>query len=196
MVLYLRCLILVIAICLQTASCSSDSDYGIDRGPGWSVSYRDIEAAWSPDGKKILYLHGEIDSNYTGTFLFDVATGKSEDLHYPMLIKSPCWSPDGRWIAFHWNYQIFAMKLNGDSLRQLTFTDDHNIFCRWSPCGSWVAYVQMDGVDRGLWLVDLVTGQRKLVSLFAAGPPDWFGDCDSLCFISYKFKSDGGGRLR
>lgn len=190
-------LVVVIALSLQAVSCDS-SDGGYNIGPSWSVSYRDAEPAWSPDGKKILYRkwHAEDDSTPIGTYLYDVATGKSVNLNYPMQVESPCWSPDGRWIAFHWNYQIFAMKLNGDSLRQLTFTDDHNIFGRWSPCGSWIAYAQVDGVDRGLWLVDMVTGQRKLVSLFAAGPPDWFGDCDSLCFISYKFKSDGGGRLR
>jgi Tol biopolymer transport system component len=112
-----------------------------------------------------------------------------------MFIGGPSWSPDGRRIAFHWNYQIFAMKLNGDSLRQLTFTGNHNLLCRWSPCGSLIAYIQTGGVDRGLWLVDFVTGQRKLISLFAAGPPDWFGDCDSLCFISYKFKSEGAGQI-
>jgi Tol biopolymer transport system component len=179
-----------LVICLQPVSCDDDDSHiGIDIGPGWSVSYRDAEPAWSPDGKKILYRkwHAEDDSTPIGTYLYEVATGKSVNLNYPMQIESPCWSPDGRWIAFHWNYQVFAMKLNGDSLRQLTYTDDHNIFCRWSPCGSGIAYTQMDGVDRGLWLVDFTTGSRKLLSLFGVGPPDWLSDCAGLVFISYKF---------
>ncbi len=158
----------VLLCCLQTASCQ-DSKRVINPEPNWRVTYRDILPVWSPDGSKILYYHDDPDSQVAAWCLYDVATGKSEMLDYPMLIREPSWSPDGRWLAFGWNRQIFAMKLNGDSLRQLTFNENGNFFASWSPCGSLIAYSQSGGVDRGLWLVDFATGRRKLISLFGDG---------------------------
>ena len=52
---------------------------------------------------------------------------------------SPCWSPDGKKIAFvshrDWNYDIFVMNTDGSEMKRLTNNPAYDGYPRWSPDG-------------------------------------------------------------
>jgi len=71
----------------------------------------------------------------------------------------PQWSPDGREIAFtseRGDHSFIAIYDFGQSaLRYLHPSVDRDSLPRWSPGGTKIAYVKMDGLERGLPLIPL-----------------------------------------
>jgi TolB protein len=100
----------------------------------------DYEAAWSPDGRKIVLIssrHGgmkvhvlDTTGGGDGSNMQQITHGGDED-------DSPAWSPDGRKIAFvsirGGVSHIFAMNSDGTEVRQLTSRSGQNIHPMWSP---------------------------------------------------------------
>lgn len=86
--------------------------------PGFRAT--DFQPAWSPDGKTIAYIHGDTTFESTGIYLIDTNGTNKRILFSSPSAYSPTWSPDGEWIAFSDNAQIYKIKVNGDSLTQLT----------------------------------------------------------------------------
>lgn len=51
------------------------------------------------------------------------------------------WSPDGKYLAFDFNYDIYVIGVDGKGLRNLTGGRQGNCFSpSWSPDGEWIAY--------------------------------------------------------
>lgn len=51
------------------------------------------------------------------------------------------WSPDGKYLAFDFNYDIYVIGVDGKELRNLTGGRQGNCFTpAWSPDGEWIAY--------------------------------------------------------
>jgi len=99
----------------------------------------DYEAAWSPDGKLIAYVHGDKEPGKSGIYLIEPG-GSNKRLWYAApLVGSPRWSADGEWIVFHDNGHIYKRKLTGGNAVQLT-TQGENFFPDWSPDGNWIVY--------------------------------------------------------
>ena len=110
---------------------------------------------WSPDGMRLIYTHNKTGnyeiytSNIDGTDERRL-TDTSADESYPS------WSPDGTQIAFsvstgEWNapesantFEIFVMNSDGTGMRQLTDNTATDVYSRWSPDGSLLAF----GSDR------------------------------------------------
>jgi len=140
--------------------------------PKGPVAY-DTDAAWSPDGSKIIYarVSSVTDEWEGGLYLYDVASGEDSLIWDNWRACNLTWSPDREWIAFSYNAQIWVMKLNGDSLRQLT-TWGENFRSKWSPNGSRIAY---DVNGDGLWFCD-PDGENKQRVYEHAGSISWFQD--------------------
>ena len=153
----------------------------------------------SPDGKKLVFSgvksvgkRGEKDF-YLELRIFSLPvsggqptqiTDISSDLDLDSQDRFPCWSPDGKWVAFTrdmqnetkdwWGYNIFIVPSGGGEARQIT-TELHNLTYAaidWSPDGKSLAYFTQDntidiipiesGVSKTLVKVDEVDSHWEL----------------------------------
>lgn len=114
----------------------SDDDDGVRPVPPSPV-YPEIDhsPAWSPDGSVIVYYH---NSDSVGLW-FISPTGDNRRIFLKGNNRLPSWSPNGEWIGFEYNRQIYKITVRGDSLTQLTF-EGRNFYPAWSPDGEWIAY--------------------------------------------------------
>jgi TolB protein len=118
--------------------------------------------AWSPSGRQIAYISGMPGQIYIrdvdGSNLIPVIRegGDSDGVS---------WSPDGRWLAFHWkprrsaNYDIFVADVASRVIRQVTNGNGNNQSPSWAPdsrslvfqsnrSGSWQIYaMRLDSTD-------------------------------------------------
>jgi TolB protein len=141
----------------------------------------DFEPAWSPDGKTIAYVHGDTVNGQTGLWLIDTSGANKRLLYASIGAYSPTWSPNGQWIAFSDNAQIFKMKINGDSLQQLT-NEGRNFSPSWSPDGRWITYdVSLPVTSAGIWIMrnDGSQGRR----IFGGAYPTWNPDSKSILAV-------------
>lgn len=118
------------------------------------------DPVWHPSGefigfnhtpiKRITYPYGEHcqgeiewEMDSTGFWLIK---SDGTDMHriFPYELQTPAWSPDGEWIAFVNNAQIFKMRFTGTNFDTTTITqlthEGSNFFPAWSPDGNRIAY--------------------------------------------------------
>lgn len=79
----------------------------------------------SPDGKKLVYNGSSILIGEEGLWVMDLGNNNKNLLFSDGLNISPAWSPDGQWITFNHNWHIYKIKVNGDSLTQLTYESEN-----------------------------------------------------------------------
>lgn len=146
-----------------------------DEPPDHPVLYSLTDPAWSPDGNLIAYQYGgnEWCTDTAGIFLFDLrdstirllAAGRTNDHDF---------SPDGEWIVFSAYSQIYKIKVNGDSLTQLTFTA-RNYHPSWSPDGTKIAYdSNAESEGYGVWIMDSDGRNKRRIGLGRSA--DWSPD--------------------
>lgn len=120
--------------------------------------------AISPDGKKIAFQYrGDI-------WLVDSTGGVGVRLtSHVELETNPIWSPDGKWVAFssdrNGNFDVFAIPVEGGSVRQITYSGLDEVATDWSPDGEWIAFTgRRDSPWTGIFLVNVNTLRFKLVA--------------------------------
>lgn len=173
----------VMFILLSGFGCSDDSKAIIPTPP----EITEINVAWSPDGNTIaLSWSGPHTRHKRGLYLINTSDWEMT----PLLVEegmggyyySPSWSSDGEWLAFARNAQIYKMKLNGDSLTQLTFTS-RNWSCDWSDSDSLILYQITLGDSGGVWIMNS-NGQNKKAIVKYAGHSS-FTPGDSILLVEY-----------
>ncbi len=158
------------------------------------------EPAWSPDGKKLVYVSPCQDKSdiYTNSslFIFDVDTGNVTAL--PTVRGGdfePAWSPDGIHIAFtsvrDGSPQVYVIDLNSSNVTALT-SPTGNIQARqprWSPDGAQIIYtVRRFGLYQ-IWLMN-ADGSNQVQLIRSGGGvndilPIWSPDGKSILYSEY-----------
>ncbi len=93
----------------------------------------------SPDGKTIAFSYlGDIWTVETiGGVARPVTMHEAHDIN-------PCFSPDGRWLAFssnrHGSYDVFVVPVHGGKPRRLTFDSGHDMALGWSADGKSIIF--------------------------------------------------------
>jgi Tol biopolymer transport system component len=120
----------------------------------------------SPDGKAIVFagFYRDREDVPGGSILFTVSSegGPARALTDPKEgnALNPCWSPDGRWIAFtrqgslgnREDHAIWLVPSEGGVPKRLTSGDDQVAAAEiaWSPNGKRIAYFGKDGAIRSI----------------------------------------------
>lgn len=119
----------------------------------------------SPDGKDIVFAGFYRDSEDApgGSIIFTVPSegGPARALTDPKEnAYNPCWSPDGRWIAYTLNTKLGSFEETeirlvpsaGGVSKKLTSADDQvaSAELAWSPDGKTIAYFGKDGAIRSI----------------------------------------------
>ncbi len=105
------------------------------------------------------------------------------------------WSPDGKQIAFlaapeqglqgvarlDAVYNLYLMDPDGTHVRPFIQGVQYPGFVDWSPDSRWlVFYGELNGNDKGLWLVEVATGKRQRITGEDIGAARWSPKGDQL----------------
>ena len=182
---------------LLMSSCGSVNDPKLpcqDYGLVPTNSY--WEPAWYPTGEFIGFNHMPLDEiTYPkgdqcygiqhfnlDSLGFWIIQPDGSHLHriYDHWLQTPRWSPDGQWIAFVEDAQIFKIRFTGvgfdtTSITQLTFSG-RNFFPDWSPSGDRIVYDSDVNSDTGLKFIWIMNSDGTSKHRFTNQParmPSW-----------------------
>jgi Tol biopolymer transport system component len=118
------------------------------------------------NGKQVVYVlqEADLDQNRrrSNLFLADVETGRSFKLtNGPGKNDSPCWSPDGEWVAFlsdrsdpmrkpgsRNRAQIWLIRPDGGEAKCLTRSKSAVSGFKWSPVGDRIVFTAVDVLSK------------------------------------------------
>ena len=100
---------------------------------------------------------------------------------------APCWSPDGKWIAFAQYGSIWKVEPHGGIAVELTYNKKYHSSPTWSRDGKWIAYTaDDDGHTIQLEIVDVETGLSQALTddehIYA--DPVFSPEGDRLAYVS------------
>jgi TolB protein len=123
--------------------------------------------AWSPDGKKLAVVLTRDEAsqlyliNVDGSGLARLTQGGNID-------TEPMFSPDGQTIYFTSDRggspQIYRISASGGDPRRVTFEGSYNVSPAISPNGKHLAYIGREGGRFRVVLLDLSTGQTRVLT--------------------------------
>lgn len=164
---------IALALAILLISVVSAEVVQLTTGPG-----EDTEAAWSPDGTKIVFQSAR--DGHAGIHILDLATGQTTVLVGPPgQSLFPAWSPDGAEVAFiHANitrtavqgidqgYNLFTIPATGGEPRRLT----EGVVREFTPCYSqdgqtiyFSSSRELEDASIGVWRIPQSGGTPELV---------------------------------
>jgi len=115
------------------------------------------------------------------------------EMYLPQVTSGPnavTWSPDGREVIYSMQGTLWRQTLGSDAATQLTDGPGYDQQPDWSPDGRWLAYVSYEKDALLLRLLDLTSGEsRVLLDNGAANvEPRWSPDGTRLAFVSTAYE--------
>jgi Tol biopolymer transport system component len=166
---------------------------------------------WSPDGKSLVVnVLAPAQAEYHGEEYWGLEVEKwrvDADGSHPRLMPLPPlhevedWSPDGKWLATHWDTHssagshIYVMHPDGTGLRQMT-KPGHNYSWnpRFSPDGKWILYKHLVNGRLSVRVVNLdgTTGREVLGQVGRAAPEAacWSPDGRYIAALVFNYSDD------
>jgi Tol biopolymer transport system component len=149
---------------------------------------------WSPDGERLCFVGEWTNREYLYTV--DSRSGRGL-LRYDVgldELSSPCYSPDGKAVAFSGVNagvsDIYVFDIATGRLDRLTSTRAHDDAPAWSPDGTRIAFSSERGGQSDLYVVDVAGKESVKITdtLSVERHPDWSPDGRRLAYTS-----DAGG---
>ena len=141
----------------------------------------------SPDGRQVAFVAlGDL-------YLLPVG-GKPQNITRDRFLDAePAWSPDGRFLVWSSDrggelLDLWVRDMLTGAVRQLTHLSTSAMGAAWSPDGSRIAFLDVDGIWRraSVSVVDVASGAVTKVqeSLFGPGAPTWSADGKRVMFAA------------
>jgi Tol biopolymer transport system component len=132
----------------------------------------EINPAWSPDGKELIFVsnHGHVYGT-GGFWRMKAETGaEPREIHYEETSwkARPEFSPDGKRIVYasylgqQW-HQLWLMPSEGGNAFPISYGDFDNTSPRWSPDGTKIAFISNRGGNTSLWIQTIPGGTQTEV---------------------------------
>ncbi|MBM3285656.1 MAG: hypothetical protein FJY81_07260, partial [Candidatus Aminicenantes bacterium] len=168
------------------------------RKTGFFTIYPGAGNSVSPDGKSIVFSAG---SAKVGPNIYTIPIEGGEPKQITSEGRYPCWSPDGRWIAYLGREKmaeeklvaaIFKIPVDGGEAQKIT-TESANVTAGaidWSPDGKTIAYFskKADTVAGTLNLIPAAGGESREVcvvkNIRAHDDLSWSPDGKKIAFTS------------
>jgi Tol biopolymer transport system component len=152
--------------------------FGGSPSPLLASAFGDITPSYSPDGRRIAFQSGRAgEGEPPNIWLADADGSNATRLTRGPgdLQGSPCWSPDGQWIAFNalsaGQTDIWAIRADGSGLRQLTRDPGSEVVPSWSRDGRFIYYASNRTGRFEVWRVAAEGGtEEQLTSGGGAAP--------------------------
>ncbi len=115
------------------------------------------------------------------------------EMYLPQVTSGPSavtWSPDGRDVIYSMQGTLWRQRVGSDEATQLTDGPGYDHQPDWSPDGRYVVYVSYDRDAMPLRLLDLTTGESRVLLENGAVnvEPRWSPDGTRLAFVSTAYE--------
>jgi Tol biopolymer transport system component len=160
----------------------------------------DESPAWSPDGRRIVFsrdfdpIQGQLDRDLF-TMNADGTDQRNLTSSPGVLDQEPNWSADGGRIAFvsdrdGADFEVYTLRPNGSSVRQLTSNDAEEFRPNWSPDGRQITFTTDRDGDFEVYVMDTDGSEQTNVTANPAGDDGnsaWSPDGEKIAYLSRAF---------
>jgi serine/threonine-protein kinase len=151
----------------------------LDRGPISKLTFQgelNFRSTWTPDGRTVAFVSNRGGDNDLYTRVADGSAQAELLLDDDGVLNQVTYSPDGEWIVYRINTDLFARRLGGDEdVVRITESTFNEMGPQVSPDGRWIAYASNESGPLEVYVHPFpnVTEGRWIVSTGGGYTPRW-----------------------